>query len=56
MKFSPKVLAVVLVVIFVSLGIMLLIAIHLGDRTPNDENNSDVDTNSAGVPELVHVR
>jgi hypothetical protein len=53
MKFTPKLLLVVLGVIFVVLGIMLVIAIHLGDRTPNDENNSDVDSNSTGVLELV---
>jgi hypothetical protein len=53
MKFTPKLLLVVLGVIFVVLGIMLVIAIHLGDRTPNDENNSDVDSNSTSVPELV---
>jgi len=56
MKLTPKLLIVVLGVIFVVLGIMLVIAINLGDRTPNDENNSDVDSNSSGVPELVLPR
>jgi hypothetical protein len=52
----PKLLLVVLAVIFVALGIMLLIAIHLGDPTPNDGNDSDVESNSAPVPGLVLVR
>jgi hypothetical protein len=53
MKVEPKVMLVVLGVIFVALGIMLFLAVQKPDRTQNDENNYDGDTNSARVFALV---
>ena len=49
MQLRHKVLLTVLGVIFVVLAIMLVIAIHLGDDTPNDEGNDNLDSNSAGA-------
>lgn len=50
MSFRYKFMLVVLGVIFVGFGIMLGIAMFLGDKTGIDETRSDVDSNSAAVP------
>ena len=49
MPLRHKLLFTVLGVIFVVLAIMLVIAIRLGDDTPNDEGNNNLDSNSAGA-------
>lgn len=55
MKTTTKLLLIVLGAIFAALAVMLVIALVLGDRTPNDENNSDVNGNSAGQIGLALV-
>lgn len=56
MKLTPRLLLIVLGGIFVVLAIMLVIALVIGDRTPNDKQNNDLNTKSAAVLEPVLAR
>lgn len=51
-----KLVLTVLGVIFAALGIMLVIALILGNRPPNTRNNSSLQNHSAGVPNQIEVR
>ena len=55
MQGGKRVVVIVLAVIFVVLGIMVGIGLIRGDESPADTDNSEVDSNSAGIVDWALV-